>query len=790
MKLIRLGVLSTLYLLFLVALSAQNSGDNLFDDSYVHEVRFEFEQANFFDILTDNFDSVYDPLGEVPYLLAKVRIDGELIDSVGVRFKGFTSYSSGRKKNPLKIDFNEFVAGQRYDGLRKLNLNNGTGDPAMQRDNVCYELMRSTGVHAPRTGYARVYLNDEYWGLYQLIEQIDKEFIQNNFKNNQGNLFKNKAWSHLEYLGDSKSDYEDTFQLKTNKEEDDWSGFINFLDVLNNAPDEDFASEIEKIFNVDLFLKTLAGDVATDNWDSYLQHGRNYYMYEDTETGIFNWIPWDYNFALGGTFGGGGGGSEEECFVSADQIGWTDGSNSVKFINNSFSSQTAGYTWDFGDGNTSNEESPTHMFDMPGVYNVCLTVYVDQDCQDTTCREIDTSYDYNTCPSIVNGEFSGSASENFVTLVIFAPECCNVWGEECANFYSFLSDNGGGLRADFSIDQKENTGILISRLLNVPEFNFKYNAYFCELLENEYTTEKYDAYIENNRVLIEEHIMEDPNYLYGFEDFEEDSGEEGLKRSISDRIDTLQLELPTLFDCESITTIIPFQNITINELVASNDSTSNISDAQDEHEDWIELYNNSDQRINLSGVYLSNDETDLEKWAIPIGTFLAPNEYLIIWADEDEEQIGLHANFKISKSGGKIWLSNNDRSLIDEVEFGAQETNIAYARIPNGTGNFITQAPTFDGDNEVPTSVANTNYFSFQVYPNPVTDFLQVKIQAMDEITLSVEIYTLTGQKVLTTSTQGYNGIDINTSSLIAGFYTLVMKDEEGNRGTTKFVKR
>ena len=47
-----------------------------------------------------------------------------------------------------------------------------------------------------------------------------------------------------------------------------------------------------------------------NNWDSYIEHGRNFYLYHEPVSDLFFWIPWDYNLAIGGDFfGGGGGGS-------------------------------------------------------------------------------------------------------------------------------------------------------------------------------------------------------------------------------------------------------------------------------------------------------------------------------------------------------------------------------------------------------------------------------------------------------------------------------------------------
>ena len=301
-----------LLLLSVLSASAQ-TGATVFDNSYVHTIHVTFSENNFWDILNNNYQTSIDPISgvptDVPYLMGEVSIDGVVMDSIGLRQKGFSShFSSNNNKKSLKLKFNEFVPGQRFDGLKKFNLSNGVGDPAMQRDVLCYELMRRQGIRAPRTSYARVFLNNTYWGLYVVIEQIDKTFVTDNFLEGTGNLYKNIAWSDLEWQGSNQSAYEASIELKTNKTENDWSGFINLLDVLHNTPDADFATEFQKVFDVDYFIRTLAIDVITNNWDSYMDHGRNYYLYQEPTSELFYWIPWDYNLAMGGQLGGGGGG--------------------------------------------------------------------------------------------------------------------------------------------------------------------------------------------------------------------------------------------------------------------------------------------------------------------------------------------------------------------------------------------------------------------------------------------------------------------------------------------------
>ncbi|RKU31342.1 hypothetical protein C6497_02290 [Candidatus Poribacteria bacterium] len=139
--------------------------------------------------------------------------------------------------------------------------------------------------------------------------------------------------------------------------------------------------------------------------------------------------------------------------------------------------------------------------------------------------------------------------------------------------------------------------------------------------------------------------------------------------------------------------------VVINELMADNDNI--VADPQGDYDDWLELYNPSDSAIMLTGLYLSDKEDNPTKWQFPDNTEIGANGYLIVWLDEDhdneEATEGLHANFRLSKSGELVLFVDNDtegNEVLDRVEFGAQETDTAYGRLPDGTGDFQIVKPT------------------------------------------------------------------------------------------------
>ena len=134
--------------------------------------------------------------------------------------------------------------------------------------------------------------------------------------------------------------------------------------------------------------------------------------------------------------------------------------------------------------------------------------------------------------------------------------------------------------------------------------------------------------------------------------------------------------------------------VVINELMAVNSYSA--MDQNNQFDDWIELYNNTSSQVDLSGYYLSDSKSNLSKWKFPSGTSIAAKSYLIVWADSDTLQAGLHTNFKLSSSGEKVFLVTPGLEIWDKVEYDEQNSELSYARVPNGTGEFKWTAPTYN----------------------------------------------------------------------------------------------
>ena len=128
-------------------------------------------------------------------------------------------------------------------------------------------------------------------------------------------------------------------------------------------------------------------------------------------------------------------------------------------------------------------------------------------------------------------------------------------------------------------------------------------------------------------------------------------------------------------------------SVVINELMASNSNGE--QDPQGQYDDWIEIYNYNSSTVDMSGMYLTDDFNAPAKWQIPAGTTIPAGGYLLIWADEDIADAGLHANFKLDADGEQLGLFDTDGvTEIDSVIFPEQITDVSYGRDPNANDSW------------------------------------------------------------------------------------------------------
>lgn len=305
---------------------SQLPGENTFGSNQVIRVDINFTQTGFWDSLVANY-----PL-EKDMMAASIQITDNLgvtvLDSVAIRLKGNSSYGHPGNKKSFKIDINQWVTGQDYDGLKKLNFNNGFKDPTFMREKVFFDLCKTLGVPAPRINFANIYMNGTFWGFYTYVEQIDDQFLDWAIMDDQGNLFKagdNTAGStpaDLMNYGADQTSYYSRYELKTNENTNDWSDLIDLITFINSSSDAQFEAGLNTKMNQSKLIQSFALDNLFSSLDGYLNSARNYYLYHNLTTGQWEWIKWDGNESFGLYTGGPGLGSLENLapnYVAANR---------------------------------------------------------------------------------------------------------------------------------------------------------------------------------------------------------------------------------------------------------------------------------------------------------------------------------------------------------------------------------------------------------------------------------------------------------------------------------------
>jgi hypothetical protein len=145
-------------------------------------------------------------------------------------------------------------------------------------------------------------------------------------------------------------------------------------------------------------------------------------------------------------------------------------------------------------------------------------------------------------------------------------------------------------------------------------------------------------------------------------------------------------------------------SVFINEWMAAN--THTLADPADgDYEDWFELYNAGPSFVDLTDYFLSDDPQQRTKFRIPAGYVIPPNQFLLVWADEETGQnspsrADLHVNFRLGTGGESILLSAPDRKRLDSVGFGFQTNDVSEGRFADGAASlYAFTLPTPGGPN-------------------------------------------------------------------------------------------
>lgn len=716
--------------LLVISHVARAQGRVLYDSSRIQVIEITFRQSNW-DYMMDTAMA-----GKESYILAsQVKINGQSFDSVGVKYKGNSSYNANRAKNPLHLELNHVISGQNYDGYRDIKLSNGFLDPAFVREAVAYEHLRQY-MHASKANFARVYINGSYYGLFTNVEHVGKRFVSQKFNVSSKPFFKctpvggagpnTTNLPTLQWRGadSTLASYKLGYEIESTG---GWKQLLNLIDTLNNQP-----SHIEKVLNVDRALWMLAINNAWVNLDSYSgTFAQNYYLAVD-QTGRFSPIMWDLNMCYGGFSSTGLGNLNTTQKVQMDPLLHANWANRP-LINKLLSIPTY---------------RKQYLSHLRTIMDECIATgnYVTRARQMQALIDSSLRADNNKFYTITQ------TNNNITTSVGPGPGGGGTPGlsELMGARLTWLRSNATYSAAAPTLASPtwlpanptyQSSATVQLRATNAQAVWMLYRASEAEPFRTLqlYDDGQHQDYLAGDGIYGNQLMM---NFLKLDYYFYAESAANGTHLPAR----AAHVFYTMVPQARSVT---PGQ-VVVNEFLALNNTDT--VPASGAREDWIELHNTTTDTLDLSGLYLSDSKTSLQKSQLPAGTRILPNGYLLLWADDATGSANeIHLAFKLSGGGESIVLSDQQGIIIDSLSFGQQQTDVSMSRCGTSGGGWAMGPSTRNTPNRAnactTTSLDRTSVATMRLWPNPTTGLLHL---TMDAATItSITVLNSLGQSAL-----------------------------------------
>jgi len=273
-----------------------HSLNEFFDSSVLQRIDLRMDPAE--------WTLLHDKYLESTYYRCNFEWRGIVVASAGVKSRGTGS------RNPIKpalgIDFSKFVSAQRFLGLKSIVLRNLAQDPTGAHEMVTEKMFARLGLPYSREAHVRLYVNDTYAGVYVLVEPFDERFLSTRFDESDGYLFEVTRTGdpyHFESLGSDPSLYVPAyFDPKTHSSNPDSAWLVNLIQLINSAPDSEFATSVGRYLDLEAFVTHLAVEQFMADWDGFLGElgMNNTYFYRRVKDRPALFLLWDKDGAMYG----------------------------------------------------------------------------------------------------------------------------------------------------------------------------------------------------------------------------------------------------------------------------------------------------------------------------------------------------------------------------------------------------------------------------------------------------------------------------------------------------------
>jgi hypothetical protein len=731
-----------------------NAQSNFYEIQNIQKIEIFFSQIDW-DYQLDTAKA-----GADDYILSdSVRINGTLLDSIGVKYKGNSSYNANSLKNPLHIELDRFKS-HDYQGYKDIKLSNGYSDPSLIREVLSYKILNHY-MHAPQSNFAQVYINGNYIGVYTNDENIGKSFCEDHFGTNNNCFIKCNpiitpgptTKSNLKYIspGDS-SNYFNFYEIKS---DNGWNKLVALSDTVTN-----YQSSIGNNIDMDRVIWMLAFNNVLVNLDSYSGvFCQNYYLYED-QTKHFNPIIWDLNMAFGAfPFLGSGSSSfgtlsnlqmQQLPFnVHATDANWP-------LINAVFNNPTYKKMY------VAHMKTICNEFFNNGQY-IAEAQQLQAIIDTAVLSDANNFFSYNDFQNGLTTDVQGGTYTIPGISILMGAR--NTFLQSTTEFL-FVEPMISNVQNMPSIPYLNTNVTINANVINasIVWLAYRFNPYLKFEKVLMYDDGLHNDGAANDMVYGAAIYMNDLNLQYYIYAENNDAAKFSPARAEHE-----------FYSLSAVQALPNIGDVVINEFLAEN--TSGQQNELGAFEDWIELYNTSDTAINLYGLYLSDNSAQLNKFSFPVNTIIPAHGYQMIWADQEDLPTGIHANFKIASNGEELFLSDGANVIFDSIIFGSQFPNVSMARCPDGTGNFaLALQVTYNASNCVDgLNSLKTNKST--CFPNPSNGKVSINFDN-DGKHHNVKIYNVVGEELYSINTiESTETIDL--SFLKNGIYFININQQQ-----------
>lgn len=722
----------------------------LYDSAILRTVELQFSQPNYWQTLKNNYASGTD-------LPATMIVDGKTYDSVGVRFKGQTSYTQFQNsdKKSFNITMDYAKANQDLMGYSTLNFNNSAFDHTFIRE-VFYLHQIRNHIPAAKANYIRLSINGQDWGLYPNVQQINRTYLSEWFLSNDGSNWRADrpkgstgfpgGWGDgtaaMNYLGSDTTKYQTYYTLKSSNQDKPWDILVATCNALNNTSIAELPTVLPAYLDIDRTLWFLACEIAFTDDDGYVFKGKmDYFVYYEPETGRMTPLEFDGNTVM-----------------ESRNVNWSPFYNETKANYPLLNKILAVPQW-----------RQRYLAHMRTVISALLDPASCNRIMDSYKAQIDTIVQRDPKKIYSYNQFV-TGIESLKTLIANRRNVLsgNVEVSQTPPIIQTASySNPGGVEWK---PPAENEEVIVRTRVTSTVGISQVNLYFAEGFVGNFTAiqmfddGRHDDYAANDGV----YGARIPGKNAGtWVRFYIEAAANNAAKSVS--YFPAGAEHDVFIYRVNLNTAEA--SVVINEVMASNSKTA--SDEADQFDDWIELYNRTGSPIDLGGYSLTDNPALLDKWKFPAGSIIPADGYLIVWADEDGKQGPLHANFKLSADGEMLMLLTPEGELMDSISFGPQVTDLGYARVPNGTGPFRIQDPTFEANNNTVASIETLDQsdIALTLYPQPSSGVLTVSYRSSGSETGSLALFDIFGRLLKQyQTTVAANGRVVQTVNLDKSF--------------------